>query len=273
MITYYSFHHHLEPTHAETIKASMLRPFYWLKSGLRDFSYHPTASFGYGFIVTALMFFTFLVTSSHIYVIAAAICGFMFIGLILAAGLCELSWRHEKHEHLDFYHSLSRLRQCQNTLCRFAGVLLGFSIVWFTLSALILSLTLGIVAPSIERSLWGEFSELVTNQQTVLYLLIGGLLMVAAFSVSVVSIPAIIEMNLSVKEAMPLSFKVFITNLSSMVVWGSLIILLFLLGLSTLLFGMIMISPLLGHATWYAYRDLVKGEVEQIKYYETARNR
>lgn len=46
MITYYSFHHHLEPTHAETIKASMLRPFYWLKSGLRDFSYHPTASFG-----------------------------------------------------------------------------------------------------------------------------------------------------------------------------------------------------------------------------------
>ena len=34
-----------------------------------------------------------------------------------------------------------------------------------------------------------------------------------------------------------------------------------------------MISPLLGHATWYAYRDLVKGEVEQIKYYETARNR
>ena len=153
MITYYSFHHHLEPTHAETIKASMLRPFYWLKSGLRDFSYHPTASFGYGFIVTALMFFTFLVTSSHIYVIAAAICGFMFIGLILAAGLCELSWRHEKHEHLDFYHSLSRLRQCQNTLCRFAGVLLGFSIVWFALSALILSLTLGIVAPSIERSL------------------------------------------------------------------------------------------------------------------------
>ena len=110
------------------------------------------------------MFFTFLVTSSHIYVIAAAICGFMFIGLILAAGLCELSWRHEKHEHLDFYHSLSRLRQCQNTLCRFAGVLLGFSIVWFALSALILSLTLGIVAPSIERSLWGEFSELVTNQ-------------------------------------------------------------------------------------------------------------
>jgi uncharacterized membrane protein len=273
MITYYSFHHHLEPTHAETIKVSMLRPFYWLKSGLRDFRYHPTASFAYGFIVTALMFFTFLVTSSHIYVIAAAICGFMFIGPILAAGLCELSWRHETNEPLSFDQSLARLRQCQNTLYRFAGVLLGFSIVWLSLSALVLSLTLGSIAPSLELSIWGEYSELVTTQQTVLYLLIGGLLMVAAFSVSVVSIPAIIEMNLSVKEAMLLSFKVFITNLPTMAVWGSLLTLLIIIGLSTYLIGMIVLFPLLGHATWYAYRDLVKGDDEQIKYYETDRNR
>jgi len=262
MTSYHSLHHHLEPTHAENIKVSMLRPFYWLKSGLQDFNYHPTASFGYGFIVTALMFFTFLVTSSHIYVIAAAICGFMFIGPILAAGLCELSWRHEKHEHLDFDHSLSRLRECQNTLYRFAGVLLGFSIVWFALSALVLSLTLGSVAPSVELSIWGEFSELVTTQQTILYFLIGGLLMVAAFSVSVVSIPAIIEMDLSVKEAMLLSFKVFITNLPTMAIWGSLLTLLIIIGLSTYLIAMIVIFPLLGHATWYAYRDLVVDEVE-----------
>jgi len=252
--------HHLEPTHSTDIKTLILRPFYWLKSGWRDFNYHPAASFAYGFIVTALMFVTFLVTSSHIYVIAAAMCGFMFIGPILAAGLCELSWRHETNEPLSFDQSLARLRLCQNTLYRFAGVLFGFSVVWFAISALVLSLTLGSVAPSIELSIWGDFTDMVSTQQIILYILSGGILAVAAFSVSVVSIPAIIEMNISVKEAMLLSFKVFITNLPTMVVWGSLLVLLFIIGLSTFLIAMIVLFPLLGHATWYAYRDLVVDE-------------
>ena len=254
-------YHHLKPTHPNNIKIALLRPFYWLKSSWQDLYYHPAASFGYGLIVTSLMLMTFLITSTHIYVIAAAICGFMFFGPILAAGLCELSWRHEKHEHLDFDHSLSRLRKVQNTLYRFAGVLLGFSLIWFALSALILSVTIGSVAPAIELTVWDNFFALATTQQLVLYTLSGGLLMIAAFSISVVSIPAIIEMDISVKEAMQLSFKVFITNLPTMTVWGSVIILLILLGLSTLMIGMIVLFPLLGHATWYAYRDLVKDEM------------
>ena len=108
MITYHSIHH-LDPTHTDDAKTALLRPFYWLKSGFQDFSYHPTASFSYGFIVTAMLYVTFLMTSEHIYIIAGAICGFMFMGPILAAGLCELSWRHETNEPLNFDQSLSRL--------------------------------------------------------------------------------------------------------------------------------------------------------------------
>ena len=253
--------HHLKPTHPNNFKNAILKPFSWLKDGWLDLSYHPTASFGYGLIVASLMLVTFLFTSTHIYVIAAAICGFMFFGPILAAGLCELSWRHEKHEHLDFDHSLSRLRAVQNTLYRFAATLLGFSIVWFALSAFVLILASGSVAPAIELTVWDDFFALATTQQLTLYTILGSVLMILAFSVSVVAIPAIIEMDISVKEAMQLSFTVFITNLTTMAVWGAIIILLFLLGISTLMIGMIVLFPLLGHATWYAYRDLVKDEM------------
>jgi uncharacterized membrane protein len=69
-------------------------------------------------------------------------------------------------------------------------------------------------------------------------------------------------MDLSVKEAMLLSLKVFKANLPTMTVWGSLLVLLFIIGLSTYLIAMIVLFPLLGHATWYAYRDLVKDEPE-----------
>jgi len=253
--------HHLTPKPVNDIKAAFLKPFSWLKLGWQDLNYHPTASFGYGLIVASLMLVTFLFTSTHIYVIAAAICGFMFFGPLLAAVLCELSWRHEKHEHLDFDHSLSRLRQVQNTLYRFAAALLGFSIVWFALSAFILILASGSVAPAIELTVWDDFFALATTQQLALYIILGSVLMILAFSVSVVAIPAIIEMDISVQEAMQLSFDVFIKNIPTMAVWGVLIVLLFLLGISTLMIGMIVLFPLLGHATWYAYRDLVKDEM------------
>ncbi len=254
--------HHLDPTHTSDTRTVLLRPFYWLKSGFQDFSYHPTASFSYGFIVTAMLFVTFLMTSEHIYIIAGIICGFMFVGPILAAGLCELSWRHETNEPLNFDESLSRLRQCKNTLYQFAGLLLGFSLLWFALSALVLSMTVGSVAPPMEQSVWDNFFNLITTQQLVLYILIGGVLAVAAFSVSVVSIPAIIETNISATEAMLLSFKVFITNIPTMIVWGGLLVLISLFGLSLFLASMIILFPLLSHATWYAYRDLVVDHIE-----------
>lgn len=261
MTTYHTLHH-LEPSHHPNLKLAVLRPFQWLKSGLQDLNYHPVASFSYGLLVTALMFITLLVTSTHVYIIAAAVCGFMFIGPIFAAGLCELSWRHEKNEPLSFDQSLARLRQCQQPLYRFAALLFGFSILWFALSGLVLSLTVGDIAPPLETSIWGNFFEHVTSQQLLLYLLVGGTLAVAAFSISVVAIPAIIETGISATEAMLLSFKVFITNLPTMVVWGSILVALIAVGFMTLLFAMIVLFPLLGHATWYAYRDLVEDEIE-----------
>ncbi len=261
MSAYHSIHH-LDPTHTSDTRTALLRPFYWLKSGFRDFSYHPAASFSYGFIVTAMLFFTFLKTNEHVYILAGIICGFMLVGPILAAGLCELSWRHETNEPLSFDQSLNRLRQCKNTLYQFAGILLGFSLLWFALSALVLSMTVGSVAPSMTQSVWDNFFNLISTQQLILYILIGGVLAVAAFSVSVVSVPAIIETNISAKEAMLLSFKVFITNIPTMIVWGSLLVAISFIGLSLFLASMIVLFPLLSHATWYAYRDLVVDHIE-----------
>jgi uncharacterized membrane protein len=254
--------HHLDPVHSSDTKTALLRPFYWLKSGFKDFNYHPAASFSYGLIVTTMLFITFLITNNHIYIIAGAVCGFMFVGPILAAGLCELSWRHETNEPLSFDQSLNRLRQCKNTLYRFAGILLGFTLLWFSLSALILSVTVGSVAPSMELSVWDNFFNLITTQQLILYILIGGILAIAAFSVSVVSVPAIIETNISATEAMLLSFKVFIHNIPTMIVWGGLLVAICLIGFSTFLASMIVLFPLLSHATWYAYRDLVEDHIE-----------
>ena len=59
-------------------------------------------------------------------------------------------------------------------------------------------------------------------------------------------------------EAMWLSIKATFWNLPAMAVWSSMIVVLTALGFAPFLLGMIIVAPVLGHATWHAYRDLIE---------------
>ena len=78
------------------------------------------------------------------------------------------------------------------------------------------------------------------------------------FAVSVVSVPLIIDRNTTALEATRTSLRVAVTDLPAMIVWGAFIVALVALGFATFLIGMVIVFPLLGHATWHAYRDLVE---------------
>jgi uncharacterized membrane protein len=236
---------------------SALKPINWLRHGFTDILLNPMASLGHGLAVTALIFVTLLMTSAHVYIIAAAVSGFMLIGPIMAAGLCELSRSHDNGESTNFDKSLASLKQNQRALTHFALILLSISVVWLLLSALILSLTIGNVAPPITQSLWGDFTSMITPSQLLLYLLAGGILAIGVFSISVVSVPAIIDKNLNAVDAIVLSFDVTMSHLPFMLVWAGLLVSLTAFGFLSFLVTMIVIYPLLGHATWHAYRDLV----------------
>jgi uncharacterized membrane protein len=67
-----------------------------------------------------------------------------------------------------------------------------------------------------------------------------------------------IDRHATATEAMAASLKATFWNLPAMIVWSALIVGLTALGFATLLVGMVVVAPLLGHATWHAYRDLVR---------------
>jgi len=246
------------PSQFSVQHVAFFRPFRWLYKGFQDVIHQPAASLAHGVIVTAIFLMALVLTSRHVYVLAAVISGFMLIGPIMAAGLCEISRQREKGETVSFDSSLNGLSRNQHALVRFASMLLGFSVLWFVLSALVLMVTVGHVAPALDETLWGSFFTIVTPLQLALYLVVGGLLASMVYVLSVVSVPAIIDSLITALDAMFISIKVVVTNIPTILIWAALIVLLTSISLATLLIGMIVIYPLLGHASWHAYRDLVK---------------
>jgi uncharacterized membrane protein len=90
------------------------------------------------------------------------------------------------------------------------------------------------------------------------YLVLGGVLAALVFAISAVSVPLLMDRKVDVVTAMATSVSAVRANLPIMMVWAALIVLLTGIGFATMMVGLIVIVPLLGHATWHAYKALVE---------------
>lgn len=238
-------------------KVPPTRPVIWLARGWDDLVHHKVASIAYGLLV-AVLGGVIMVMGRHPYYLAASISGFMLIGPILTAGLCQLSMRHDENARADFDESLHGLRHNRPALIQFGGLLVMISAVWFGASSMMLHTILGTAAPEFSYTMWGDVMANVSSSQLLGYLVTGSLLAFVVLAVSVVTVPMIVHCGADARYAVRTSVRVTLRDLPAMIVWGMLIAGLVVIGFATFLLGMIVIFPLLGHATWYAYRDLVQ---------------
>jgi uncharacterized membrane protein len=87
--------------------------------------------------------------------------------------------------------------------------------------------------------------------------MVGGLMAAPVFGSSVVAIPLLLDRQLNTLQAVLISWKVVLTHPMTMALWAFLIMGLSMMGILSLFIGLIVIVPMLGHASWHAYRDLV----------------
>jgi len=90
-----------------------------------------------------------------------------------------------------------------------------------------------------------------------LWLLLGGVLAGPIFASTVVTIPLLLDRRLGLLPAVLTSWRAVLANPLPMALWAALIMGITLLGMATALLGLVLLMPLLGHASWHAYRDLV----------------
>jgi uncharacterized membrane protein len=108
-----------------------------------------------------------------------------------------------------------------------------------------------------QETLYRGFLDSTNRSQVLAYICVGGILASAVFTVSVVAIPMMVDQSASVGQAMRASIQAVLRNIPGMILWSALILALTIIGYATLLAGMLIIAPLLGHATWYAYADMI----------------
>lgn len=231
-------------------------PFRWLALGWRDLRRAPAASLAYGAafaLMGWLIHFVFRNAYAYVYGLAA---GFLLVGPALAAGLYDISRRLERGEQVALAPTLTAWRANPGAFGVFAVILLVLLLLWSRASLVIFALFFSSGLPSL-KDLLSQVLSAAHWDFVLAWFAAGAVFASIAFAAGAVSVPMMLDRRTDAVVAVLNSVRALVANPLPMAVWAALIVLLVAGGFATLLVGLVVTGPLVGHATWHAYRALV----------------
>ena len=248
------------PTKNRWVRAlSPNEPFKWLSQGWHDLAIQPAMSLVYGLLtfLISIALVGSLIATGRDYILFPAFAGFMVVGPILAVGLYEKSRRIEEGLPLHWVN-IFFVKPRSGGQILFTGVLLCvLMMVWMRAAVIIYALFFGLVPfPGLDHVAKMLFTTDTGWAMLVVGTAVGGLFAAFSFAISAFSIPMLVNEPIDALTAMGSSMALVWNNLRVLLIWAVIVLVLFLLSLATGLLGLIVIYPLLGHATWHAYRTV-----------------
>lgn len=231
-------------------------PFQWIKLGLADLKACPSAGLFYGFCFALAGYLIAWILRDRPQYLAAATAGFLLVAPALSIGIYEVSRRRERGEPCALAPTLTAWRANAANLGLFSLVLLAVFLVWARASLVSFAMFFSDAMPDIRNML----IQVVRPDNfgfLAVWLGIGALFALLVFAISVVAIPLMMDRRLDAVTAALTSMRVVIENPGAMTMWAAVIAWAGAAGLLMGFIGIIVVAPLLGHATWHAYRELV----------------
>lgn len=242
-------------------------PWEWLAAGWRDMWRVWPISLGYGliFALGAFVLMGGLMYQESQAIIFPLAAGFLLIAPLLAVGLYEASRRLDNRQPITLW-SVALVKTASPLQLGYVGIILAMLFLfWINLAALIYGLFFGYpqfppladFIPMLLLSFNGVAMLIVGS-------IVGGVLAMTGFALSAVSIPLLVDRETDFVTAVVTSVRALLENPKAMLLWAGIIAALMILGMATSFVGLIITFPLVGHATWHAYKAIVIPEPEKV---------
>ncbi|QJQ95840.1 MULTISPECIES: DUF2189 domain-containing protein [Halomonadaceae] len=240
----------------------MDRPRAWLLSGFKDFREATAVSLAYGMFWVGL---SIAVTAGAMTLgfwhwLLPLIAGFMFLGPLVAVGSYGISRRLEEGRAPNLGDAFGAWTPHAGQLAMMGVMMMIFFLAWIRLATLLFALFFGHDIPSPDTL----YTALVTTPEGLGMLAVGAVagagLAFGAFAISVVAVPTLMDQDLTFMEGIEASVRSVARNFRPMLLWAAILTGCVVVGVLTFYIGLAIILPVLGHASWHAYEDLVRFE-------------
>jgi len=232
-------------------------PIRWLRLGWTDFVRNPGPGLLHGGVLALFGWMLLWVAGDRFWMLAGAFSGFMIVAPILTTGLYQVSKQCSTGRCVGMAEVVSVWRSLDGRLIVF-GMLLSLAATgWVMTSA---SMITALSALPVHNPM-DFLRHVVLAEDSWLFeiwLFLGGVLAAPMFASSVVAIPMLVDTRASVRAAVLASWSAVGSYPFVLGFWALIIMSLVGLGMLTGLLGLIVVVPVLAHASWHAYRDLVQ---------------
>jgi uncharacterized membrane protein len=235
-----------------------------LRQGLDDFRAMRGDIFFAGLIYTIIGLAAVVMTTNKplIPFFFPVVAGVGLLGPIAAVGFYELALRRERGEPVHWYNFMDvRKRPSVDDMGIVAGMLLAIFALWLVAAGILYAVLFGWETPT---DLFGFFGNVLTTVNGWLLIIAGGIVGAVfgwfVLALSVVSLPMLVDCDVSASEAVSTSWRAAHANKPEMIRWGLIVLGLLVLGSIPLFVGLAFVLPWLGYSTWHLYTRLVDRE-------------
>lgn len=231
-------------------------PFRWLSLGWRDFLRAPLMGLFFGSCFMVMGWALLKVYEAAPAYLLALAAGFLLVGPVLFLGLYRISQVLERGERPDFGDALLAFESRIGPLALFGLVLLVLEMIWGRASLVVFAVSFDGM-PDFKGSITALLNPENLNF-IVAYIAVGGVFAGLIYAVSAVSIPMLLDQPVDAVTAALTSVKLVLAQPGVMLCWGACIALLVGLAMLPWFVGLPLVAPVIGHASWHAYRAAVQ---------------